>query len=137
VAEVLAGFVIGFAFSILVAPVGAILLINSNQQTGIAQRVAPPGTSVVILSMGLHLLAALLLTMLGLILGLALGGIEDRRPDGGLGSPNLVYTVLVLALTAVLVIPAMLWPWRAYALALAMAFAALFGWAVPWLAEAA
>lgn len=136
-AEVFAGFVVGYALSIIVAPAGAILLIRSNHQTGFAQRVAPPGTNIIALSMLLHLLGFLLLTALGLILGMALAGIEDRRPTGGLGSPNLVYTLLVVALVAVVVIPAMLAPWRRYALALAMLFVVGFGWVAPWLAEAA
>ena len=58
-AEVFAGFVVGFALAIVVAPVGAIWLIRSNDETGFAQRVAPPGTNVVALAMFLHLLALL------------------------------------------------------------------------------
>lgn len=136
-AEVFAGFIVGYALSIVVAPAGAIMLIRSNRQTGFAQRVAPPGTNIIALSMLLHLLGFLLLTALGLILGMALAGIEDRRPGGGLGSPNVVYTTLVVALVAVVAIPAMLVPWRRYALALALLFVVGFGWVAPWLAEAA
>jgi hypothetical protein len=137
VAEVFAGFIVGYALSIIVAPAGAILLIRSNHQTGFAQRVAPPGTNIIALSMLLHLLGFLLLTALGLILGMALAGIEDRRSGGGLGSPNVVYTVLVIALVAVVAIPAMLVPWRRFVLALAVLFIVGFGWVAPWLAEAA
>jgi hypothetical protein len=137
VAEVFAGFIVGYALSIIVAPAGAILLIRSNHQTGFAQRVAPPGTNIIALSMLLHLLGFLLLTALGLILGMALAGIEDRRSGGGLGSPNVVYTVLVIALVAVVAIPAMLMPWRRFVLALAVLFIVGFGWVAPWLAEAA
>ncbi len=136
-AEVFAGFIVGYALSIIVAPAGAILLIRSNHQTGFAQRVAPPGTNIIALSMLLHLLGFLLLTALGLILGMALAGIEDRRSGGGLGSPNVVYTVLVIALVAVVAIPAMLMPWRRFVLALAVLFIVGFGWVAPWLAEAA
>jgi hypothetical protein len=75
------------------------------------------------------------LTAVGLVLGMALAGIEDRRPAGGLGSPNVAYTFLVLALAAVAVIPTLvLAPVRRYTIAAAAVFAALFGWAMPWLA---
>jgi hypothetical protein len=67
---------------------------------------------------------------------MALAGLEDRRPSGGLGSPNLIYTLLVIALTAVMVIPTIAVPSvRRYTLAGALLFVALFGWAMPWLAE--
>jgi len=53
-------------------------------------------------------------------------------------SPNLVYTLLVLTLTAVIFIPTVAVPsLRRYAIASAALFAAAFGWAVPWLAQLA
>ena len=134
-AEVFAGFVVGYALSLLAAPISAIALVRSNHRTGLAQRVAPEGTSVVALSVVLHFAAMIVLTGVGLVLGMALGGIDARRPDGGLGSPNLVYTLLVVALTAVIVIPALAVPAaRRYAVIGGAMFAATFGWAMPWLA---
>ena len=135
-AEVFAGFVIGFALSLAVAPLGAILLIRSNDRTGLAQRVAPPGTNIIALSVVLHFAAMIVLTMIGLLLGMLLAALNDRRPDNGLGSPNAAYTLIVVALTAVLVIPTMAVPSvRRYCVVAALLFALLFGWAAPWLAE--
>jgi hypothetical protein len=135
VAEVFAGFVVGYALALLAAPLGAIALVRSNARTGFAQRVAPPGTSVIGLAVVLHFAALIVLTGLGLILGMALGGIDARRPEGGLGSPNLAYTLLVVALTAVIVIPTFGVPAiRKYTAIGALVFAAAFGWAMPWLA---
>jgi hypothetical protein len=135
-AEVFAGFVVGYALALALSPIAAIALVRSNDRTGFAQRLAPEGTSVVALSVVLHFAAMIVLTAIGLILGMALGGLEDRRPDGGLGSPNLIYTLLVLALTAVIVIPMIAVPAiRRYALSGALIFVAAFGWAVPWLAQ--
>lgn len=134
-AEVFAGFVVGYALAILFAALGAFALVRSNDRTAMAQRLAPPGTSVIALSVVLHFAAIIVLTALGLVLGMALAGIEARRPEGGLGSPNLVYTALVLALTAVVVIPSFAVPAvRRYGVAAALVFAASFGWAMPWLA---
>jgi hypothetical protein len=135
VAEVFAGFVVGFAISVAVAPLGAWMLVSSNDRSGFAQRMAPPGTNFMALSIVLHLVAVLTLTAAGMILGMLLLLLADRRPDGGLGSPNVAYTLIVVALTAVVVIPLMVVPAiRRYAVASALAFAALFGWAMPWLA---
>lgn len=135
-AEVFAGFVVGYAMSLLVAPMAAVLILRANR-AGVAQRIAPPGTNFVALSMVLHFGAMLLFTAAGMILGLSLHGIESRRPDGGLGSPNGVYTMMVVALTAVVVLPTAIVPAvRRFTFAGALVFAAAFGWGMPWLATA-
>jgi hypothetical protein len=135
VAEVFAGFVIGFAIALIASPLAAWAIVSSNDRSGAAQRLAPPGTSVIALTVVLNLAAVLLFTALGMVLGMALAGIEDRQPDGGIGSPNRVYTLLVVTLTAVIVIPTLVLPsLRRYVIAGALAFVALFGWAMPWLA---
>jgi hypothetical protein len=136
VAEVFAGFVVGFALSMLAAPISAVALVRSNDRTGFAQRVAPEGTNVVALSVVIHFAAMIVLTGVGLALGMALAAIDARRPDGGLGSPNVAYTLLVLAFTAAAVIPALAVPAaRRYALIGGALFALSFGWAMPWLAS--
>ncbi len=136
-AEVFAGFIVGFALSIVVAPLGAIVLIRSNDRTGLAQRIAPPGTNAVALSVVLHFAAMLLLTMIGMLLGLLLLALNDRRPANGLGSANATYTLIVVALAVVLVLPALAVPSiRRWSAGGAMAFAVGFGWVVPWLASA-
>ncbi len=80
-AEVFAGFVVGYALALVIAPIGAIALVRSNDRSGFAQRVAPPGTSVLALSVVLHVAAIVVLTAIGLVLGMALAGIDDRRPN--------------------------------------------------------
>jgi hypothetical protein len=140
VEQVFAGFIVGFALSIVVAPLGAIALVRSGASSAaVASNEEPPRprTSVTIIALGIHLLSVFALTAVGMILGLALAGIEDRRPEGGLGSPNLAYTALVVALTAAVVIPTLLLPWRRPALVIGLLFVFGFGWVVPWLAEAA
>ena len=136
-AEAFAGFVSGFALALIYSPIAALALVTAATESASARRVAPEGTSFIALTVVLHLIAVLLLTALGMILGLVLHGLEDRRPDAGLGSPNAAFTLIVLALTLVVFAPAlMLPPLRRYALPCAVIFAAVFGWAMPWLAEA-
>jgi hypothetical protein len=134
--EVFAGFVVGYALAVALTPVAAIALARASDGASFARRVAPPGTSIIALSVALHFAGMLALTAIGLVLGMALGGIDDRRPAGGIGSPNIVYTLLIVALTAVIFIPALVLPaLRRYVLAAAALFAASFGWALPWLAN--
>lgn len=133
--EVFAGWVVGFGLSTLIAPVAAWQLISSNEGGGFAQRFAPPGTNVVALTVVLHMLGLLLLTALGMILGLVLRAIDERQPASGLGSPNLLFTIIVVALAAAIVIPTTLFPSvRAYTLAGGLLAVVAFGWAMPWLA---
>jgi hypothetical protein len=136
-AEVFSGFVVGYALALAAGALGAIVIVRSNERTGLAQTIAPPGTNVVALAVVVHFAAMLLLTAIGMILGMALAGLEDRRPEGGIGSPNAIYTALVLALTAVVVIPTLaVQEMRRFALAGALIFVIAFGWVTPWLAEA-
>ena len=135
-AEVFAGFLVGYAIALMVGPLAAIAVVRSNDRTGVAQRLAPPGTSVIALSVVLHFVAMLMFTAIGLLFGMVLLGINGRRPDGGLGSPNITYTLLIVALTAALVLPTLVVPAiRRYALAGGIVFVVLFGWAMPWLAS--
>ena len=134
-AEVFAGFIIGFALSIAVAPLGAITLVRSNDRTGFAQRIAPAGTTIVALSGVLHFAALLVRTMIGMLLGLLLLALNDRRPDNGLGSPNAAYTLIIVALTAVVVMPTLVVPAvRRWCVVGAVVFVVAFGWVMPWLA---
>ena len=134
-AEVFAGFVVGFAIALIAAPLAAWAIVSSNDRSGFAQRLAPPGTSVIALSVVLNLASVLMFTALGMVLGAALAGVEDRRPDGGFGSPNVAYTLFVVALAAVIAIPMLALPLlRRPVIIGAIVFAASFGWAMPWLA---
>jgi len=135
-AQVFAGFVVGYALALLAGGGGAVWLVYSNPRSEIAQRIAPPGTSVVALAVVIHFAAIIVLTALGLVFGMALAGIEDRRSQSGLGSPSVIYTLLVIALTAVLVIPTLALPAvRRVAVAAGLVFLIAFGYAVPWLAK--
>lgn len=135
-AEVFAGFVVGYAMSLLAGPLAAYMILRANR-AGLAERIAPPGTNFVALSMVLHFGAMLFFTAVGMLLGLALHGVDARRPADGLGSPNVAYTAIVLALGVALALPAAIVPaLRRYAFAGALVFIVAFGWGVPWLASA-
>ncbi len=137
-AEVFAGFVCGYALALIVTPALAIALVRARTNSAYLERLMPPGTNVVALSIVLHGFAFLAFTAIGMVLGLTLVGIEDRRPDSGLGSPNAVFTALMLAVTATAVLPfALVLPrWRVPLLASGVVFAALFGYAMPYLSLA-
>src|SRR3990170_284581 len=63
--------------------------------------------------------------------------LEDRAPEGGLGSPNLVFTAIVLAWTMAVFSPPLLLlrAARRQVLAMAVVFVGAFGWLMPHLAQ--
>ncbi len=134
-AEVFAGFVCGYGLSLLLTPVAAIALVRARLTSPLLRQVVPEGTSLIAVSIVLHLFAILALTALGMVLGLVLFGLENRSPAGGLGSPNRVFTAFILALSAIAVAPlaiALPRP-RLPLLSGGLVFAVVFGWIMPYL----
>ena len=136
-AEVFAGFVCGYGLALLLTPLAAVALVRARVSSSQLQQVVPEGTSLIAVSVILHTFAFLLLTALGMVLGLVLFGLEDRSPSGGLGSPNQAFTVFILSATAIACVPlALVLPsLRKPLLASGLVFAAIFGWLMPWLAQ--
>ncbi len=136
--EVFAGFVIGYVMSLVFSIPAALMVVDARSRIPYLAKAIAPNISAVALAVPISLLAFFLWTALGMFFGL-LYHLTLEESSGGLGSPNLVYTALVLifaafSLTMVLSIWRRL-PWPV--LALGLAFVALFGWALPFLAEAA
>ena len=135
-AEVMAGFVCGYALAVIVTPVAALTLVRARLTSQTVRTALPEGTSLVAVSVLLHTAAFLVCTALGILLGLLLGGLESRSPSGGLGSPNQVFTAFILAATAVAVVPMGVYAVRLRVPLLAggLLFAGIFGWLMPYLA---
>jgi len=135
-AEVFAGVVCGYAVALVVTPLGAIALVRARTSSPLADRIAPEGTSLVALSIVLHMFVFLTFTAIGMVFGMLLNGLDSSSPASGLGSPNRAYTLLVLAIVAIAVLPlAIAVPrLRTPLLVSGVLFAGVFGWAMPHLA---
>ena len=97
----------------------------------------PEGLALPALTMGLALAGQLLWGLLGLLFGGVYWAVRSEAANG-LGSPAWGYTLAVLLLAGLSAAAAVtLQPqwWRRAAL-LALAFAGVFGWLIPHLAEA-
>jgi hypothetical protein len=136
VSEVLAGVVCGYALALVSAPLVAVALLRLRSRVRFLSIAVPQRVPVAALSVVLLWFTFLLWTALGMVFGLALLGFEDRVSEGGLGSPNLAFTLFVVFWSMVAFAPVAILskPARRYVLAAAVAFAGVFGWLLPHLA---
>ncbi len=118
---------------VVIAPIALVILADDPTPSfrALLDRVPP-----LMLTMGVAVLSYPAWVLLGALIGLMYGVAEEGSSGGGLGSPNLTFTVVVVVLGAAVAAPLVVLLRRvAVAVAsLALAFVALFGWAVPYLA---
>jgi len=137
VSEVLAGFICGYALALVSAPLVAFAMLRLRSRVPALALVVPQQVPVVALTVVLFGFTFLFWTGLGIVLGLILMGLEDRAPEGGLGSPSLAFTLIIVFASAVACIPpaVMLRSGRRYVIAAAVVFLGVFGWLMPYLAQ--
>jgi hypothetical protein len=134
-AAVFSGFLCGYGLALVATPAIAIALVRARVSSALVKQIMPEGTSLIAVSLIIHTFAIFTLTAVGLLLGIMLAGLDDRSPDGGLGSPNQAFTAFILITTAIAVLPmAIVLPkWRRALLAGGLIFVATFGWLMPYL----
>jgi hypothetical protein len=137
VSEVLAGFVCGYVLALISAPLVAFLMLRLRPRMPALARAVPEQVPVVALTVVLFGFTFLFWTGLGIVLGLILMGLEDRVPEGGLGSPSLAFTLLIIFCSAAAFTPAavLMRSGRRYVIASAVVFLGVFGWLMPYLAQ--
>lgn len=135
-AEVLAGFICGFVLSLISTPLFAIWIVRSRESVAFVRQAAR-GVPVLLITIPAANIAFLFWTALGIVLGMTLILVERATSQGGLGSPNLLFTAIILILAAMIFLPplVLLPSARRMALFLAACFIALFGWVTPYLAQ--
>jgi len=136
-AETFSGFLIGFVLALLSAPAAALWAVRTAVSSVTFRRLVPPGTNPIALTVVIFSFGFLLFTGVGLVFGMVLFALNQRHPESGLGSPNGAFTLFVLMVTAIAVVPlALAWPAaRRYLLASGLLLAGLFGWLLPYLAS--
>jgi hypothetical protein len=136
-AEVFSGFVCGFALSIIATPPFALWVLNARERVPFIRKAVPQGMPLTLLSVPIASFFSLLWTGLGLIYGMVLFAAENAHPDGGLASPNRLYTLFVLLTAVIIFLPfyALIPSARRLALFLVFIYVGMFGWATPWLAH--
>jgi glucan phosphoethanolaminetransferase (alkaline phosphatase superfamily) len=137
--EVFAGFVSGYIMALIFSGLAALMVVERRSRIPYLAKVIAPNLSPVALAVPISLIAFLLWTAIGMLFGLLYRYAMQEAPGGGLGSPNLLYTLLImtfagLILTAIVASFRRL-PWQVAVIGLS--FIVLFGWVLPLLAQAA
>jgi len=137
VAEVFSGFVVGYAFSLLFTAVAAMMVIEARSEVPYLAKAIASNISAVQLAVPISLVAFLVWTLVGLLLGVMYRAARLNLAGGGLGSPNWPFTLAVL-LASIAFLAVVYYAWRRVRLPVlltAVVFAGMFGWGMPHLAE--
>jgi hypothetical protein len=137
--EVFAGFVSGYIMALIFSGLLALMVVEMHSRIPYLAKVIAPNLSAAALAVPISLIAFLLWTAVGMLFGLLYRYTLGEAPGGGLGSPNLLYTLLIISFAG-LILTAIVGtfrrlPWQVAAIGLS--FIVIFGWVLPFLAQAA
>jgi uncharacterized membrane protein (DUF106 family) len=135
--DILAGVVCGLAMGTICLGVGIYILMSNRDMYDRLSKFLPQGFSPTVVMLGLVIGVPPVGVLLGAIAGLAYRLVDDSFPNAGLGSPNFVFTVAILCLAALATLILLLIRKRLVWLGLLIniAFAGIFGWLLPLLAN--
>lgn len=135
--DILAGVVCGLAMGTICLGVGIYILMSNRDMYDRLSKFLPQGFSPTVVMLGLVIGVPPVGVLLGVIAGLASRLVDDSFPNAGLGSPNFVFTVAILCLAALATLILLLIRKRLVWLGLLIniAFAGIFGWLLPLLAN--
>ena len=138
-AEVFAGFVCGFALALIATPFFALWVVQSRNAIPFIKNAVPEGMSILMVSIPISSFFFLTWTMIGIVLGMALVAAQNATTRGGLGSYNILYTVIVVLLAFIVFFPpfVIVRSARRLTAGVALSFLVLFGWLTPFLAHLA
>lgn len=135
--DILSGVVCGLAMGTIFLGVGIYILMSNRDMYDRLSKFLPQGFSPTVVMLGLVIGVPPVGVLLGAIAGLAYRLVDDSFPNAGLGSPNFVFTVAILCLAALATLILLLIRKRLVWLGLLIniAFAGIFGWLLPLLAN--
>lgn len=133
---VLAGFILGYGAGIVFTGVAAVMLVRLRGRYVFLERAIAPNLTPWHVAVPLSLVTFLAWTMIGSLFGLLLDGLESSAPQGGLASPNVLYTSVILATGVMLGAPLIVLarPFRVHFIIATIAYVGVFGWGLPHLA---
>ncbi len=136
--DILAGVICGLVLSTVILADSVFLLkVRQDVHEYLTRVLKPPFTPLTIM-LGVVFGAPPLFGLLGAAGGLIYNIINDSSSDGGLGSPNLIFTLAVLSIAAILSLIILITRSKLIiipGIITSIAFAGIFGWILPLLAN--
>ena len=135
---VVAGMASGLAMALVFVTVWSLTLFSvakaPSPRLATTFQKFPPGNMV----LAGAVLAYPIWSIIGMVLGLFYHITNEQAPGGGLGSPNMLFTVAIIISTFVAVFPRLVFLRRFLKglLVLTLAFAGVFGWFLPYFVNA-
>ncbi len=130
---VLAGAFLGMPMASIFVAVGAVILLPyvDPKSPTVQLLAARDGNTTRFVTIVLAFYPAW--ATIGAVMGLVLVAIERGAPGAGMGSPNLVYTVVLVGLAVLMATPAAYFLRRSApaVIVMGLSFAGVFGWALP------
>ncbi len=135
--DTLAGIICGLVMGTVFLGAGIYFVMANRDIYDRLSRLLPEGISPTVVMLGFVVGSPPLWAFMGAIAGLIYHQFEDAYPDSGLGSSNFVFTVavLVIAALAILIITAIRRRAPRLGLVVSIAFAGIFGWLLPLIAN--
>src|SRR4030042_1620801 len=138
--DILAGIICGLAMGTISLGAGVFILFSSRDLYERLGRRLPQGISPTLVMFAALFAVPPLWGMFGAVAGALYNIATESAPGSGLGSSNSVFTLAILILTAVAMLPALAFlllkrrKWGFMLLVTNLAFAGIFGWLLPLLA---
>ena len=136
--DILAGVVAGLIFSTVLLGDGVfILLTNRDMHERLTKALKPPMTPLTVM-LGTALGIPPVSVIIGAVSGIIYNIVSEAYPDGGLGSPNLIFTIIALGIAGIFALIVLLIRNKLITmpgLITCIAFAGIFGWILPLIAD--
>ena len=135
--DILAGMICGLVMATVLLGVGVYFVFTNRDVYDRLARLLPEGISPTMVMLGFVIGLPPVWALVGIIAGLIYNVIGGSDPEAGLGSPNYIFTVIILCLSVLatllilLIRKRVLWQ----GLIISVAFAGIFGWLLPLLAS--
>jgi hypothetical protein len=135
---VIAGSASGFIMALVFAAAGAVMLFSIAKDPPPAFRLIFEKFRPATLGMAMVTLGYPVWGIIGTLMGLLYRISSEEAPGPGMGSPNMVFTLAVVAMAVMMAAPfaVLLRRHLVGVLIIALAFMGLFGWFLPFFIEA-
>jgi hypothetical protein len=139
--DILSGIVCGLVMGTVLLGAGIFILYSSRDFYERLGRILPAGISPAMIMLAALFAVPPVWGMFGAVAGALYNTAVESAPGSGLGSSNLAFTVAILIFAALAMLPALILlllkrrKWGYLLIVMNLAFAIIFGWLLPLLAN--